>query len=149
MKNLFDKPVYEEIIQRMSALKEGAAAQWGKMNAAQMMAHIRQPFKLALSDKKRPRVLIGLLLGWMFKKKLYDDTPWKPGLPTSPDFIIKDQRNFAEEKKQLAEIIQQFYNAGPGGITKHPHPMFGKFTPEQWGKSMYKHLDHHLRQFGA
>lgn len=70
-------------------------------------------------------------------------------LPTAPNFIIKDERNFNDEKKKLMELLDKFYNAGPMGISKYPHPMFGKFTPEQWGMSMYKHLDHHLKQFGA
>jgi alkylated DNA repair dioxygenase AlkB len=149
MKNLFDKLVMEEVTRRMEQLHADSTARWGKMNVSQMLAHMRKPFKLALSEKKVPRLFIGRLMGWMFKKKLYDDSVWKPGLPTSPDFIVKDARNFEEEKQKLMAAIKQFYTAGPDGISKHPHPMFGKFTPEQWGKSMYKHLDHHLRQFGA
>jgi hypothetical protein len=53
------------------------------------------------------------------------------------------------EKEALLELVNKFYASGPAGITKFPHPFFGSFTPDQWGKSMYKHLDHHLRQFGV
>ena len=96
-----------------------------------------------------PRMLLGVLFGWMMKSKLYDDVPWKKNLPTAPNFIIKDQRDFEAEKKGLTTLIHQFHAAGPEGITKFPHPLFGKLTPDQWGKSMYKHLDHHLQQFGV
>lgn len=120
----------------------------GKMDVSQMMAHTSVAFKVPLSKEKLPRMFLGFLLGWMMKSKLYNDSPWKKGLPTAPDFIIKDQRNIEEEKK-LIQLVDAFHQAGSDGITKYPHPFFGKFTPEQWGKSMYKHLDHHLKQFGV
>jgi hypothetical protein len=85
----------------------------------------------------------------MVKSKLYNDSPWKQNLPTAPNFIIKDERNVEHEKTELIALINRFYKAGPDGISKFPHPMFGTFTPDQWGMSMYKHIDHHLRQFGV
>lgn len=149
MKNLFDKAAYEEMTSRIHSLSPQSQRLWGKMNVAQMLAHCKEAFKVPLSDKKMPRMFIGLLLGWAFKKKLYSNEPWKRNLPTAPNFIIKDQRDFEKEKRELAAMIDQFHNAGPGNVGKYPHPMFGSFTAEQWGHSMYKHLDHHLMQFGA
>lgn len=96
-----------------------------------------------------PRMMLGLLLGWAFKSKLYNEDPWKKNLPTAPNFIIKDERDFNKEKEELMEMVNQFYTKGPEEVGKFPHPMFGSFTKEQWGKSMYKHLDHHLVQFGV
>lgn len=149
MENLFDTATYTNILQRINKLKPDQPAQWGKMNVAQMLAHCCEPFKIPLSDKPLPRMFIGRILGALFKSKLYNEDPWKHSTPTSPAFIIKDQRDFEKEKKNLIEIINKYYAAGPMGISKHPHPFFGKMTPEQSGKSMYKHLDHHLRQFGV
>lgn len=149
MKNLFDTGVYNEIIQRIDKLTAQSQRQWGKMNVAQMLAHCKEAFKVPLSDKKMPRMLLGLLVGWMVKAKLYNDSPWKRNLPTAPNFIIKDERDFEKEKRELTSLINQFYNGGPGNVGRFPHPMFGSFTTEQWGKSMYKHLDHHLQQFGV
>jgi hypothetical protein len=149
MQSLFDTATYNEIISRMNKLSPESKAQWGKMSVAQMLAHCKEAFKVPLSEKKLPRPLIGLLLGWMIKSKLYNESPWKKNLPTAPNFIIKDERNFNSEKEQLLDLINKFYKAGPDGISKYPHPFFGKFTPAQWGMSMYKHIDHHLRQFAA
>ncbi len=149
MKNLFDKPAYNEITERVNRLSPGSKAQWGKMTVSQMLAHCKEAFKVPLSDKKLPRIFAGILLGWLFKSKLYNEEPWKRNLPTAPNFIIKGDRDFEKEKTELMELVNKFYNAGPSGITKYPHPFFGKFTPEQWGKSMYKHMDHHLMQFGV
>ena len=149
MKNLFEPAVYQEIKQRLNDLTPESKRQWGKMEVAQMLAHTTEAFKVPLSKKKLPRMFIGRLLGWMVKSKLYNEQPWKQGMPTAPNFIIKDQRIFEEEKKKLEDLVDAFYNAGPEGISKYPHPFFGTYTPEQWGKSMYKHIDHHLKQFGV
>lgn len=149
MKNLFDKDTYKEVTSRLDSLTPQTAGQWGKMNVSQMLAHCKEAFKVPLSNKKMPRSILGLLVGWMIKRKLYNEEPWKKNLPTAPNFIIKDSREFEKEKKELMELIDLFHNGGPGKVGKFPHPMFGTYTSEQWGKSMYKHLDHHLRQFGA
>ena len=149
MKNLFDKTTYEEITQRINTLTPESQRQWGKMNVAQMLAHCKEAFKVPLSDKKMPRSILGLLVGWMIKPKLYNDAPWKRNLPTAPNFIIKDERDFEKEKRELTDLINRFYHGGPDKVGRFPHPMFGTFTSEQWGKAMYKHADHHLVQFGA
>ena len=149
MKNLFDKDTYTEITNRINALTPHSQRLWGKMNAAQMLAHCKEAFKVPLSDKKMPRIFLGVLIGWMIKPKLYNESPWKQNLPTAPNFIIKDERDFEKEKMELSAMISQFYNAGPENVGKFPHPMFGSFTSEQWGKSIYKHIDHHLKQFNV
>ena len=149
MKTLFDKDAYDEITGRIAKLSAATNSKWGKMDVSQMLAHCAALFKVSLSQTRMPRMFLGRLIGWMIKSKLYDESAWKQGLSTSPDFMIKDQRDFAVEKTKLAEQIGRFYNAGPAGITKYPHPFFGRFTTDQWGKSMYKHLDHHLKQFGV
>lgn len=149
MKNLFDKDTYTEITNRVNALTPNSQRQWGKMNPAQMLAHCKEAFKVPLSDKKMPRMFLGLLIGWMVKPKLYNESPWKQNLPTAPNFIIKGDRDFEKEKQELIGMINQFHRGGPENVGRFPHPMFGSFTKEQWGKSMYKHLDHHLKQFGV
>jgi Protein of unknown function (DUF1569) len=149
LKNLFDKDAHTEITDRINSLSPQSQRQWGKMNVAQMLAHCKEAFKVPLSDKKMPRMFIGILIGWAFKNKLYNDEPWKRNLPTAPNFIIKDERDFEKEKLELTDLINQFYNGGPQKVGRFPHPMFGSFTPAQWGRAMYKHIDHHLMQFGA
>jgi hypothetical protein len=149
MQSLFDTAAYNSIIERMNKLTPATERGWGKMNVSQMLAHCKAAFSVPLSDKPMPRNMLGLLIGWAFKSKLYNEAPWKKNLPTSPDFIIKDDRDFEKEKRELQDLVNKFYTKGPGAVGKFPHPMFGKFTPEQWGQAMYKHLDHHLQQFGV
>ena len=147
MQNLYEQPVYDAIIERIKNLTSTQQALWGKMNVAQMLAHCCVAFSVPLAEKAMPRPLIGRLVGWIFKAKLYDEVPYKKSLPTSPAFIIKDEKNFEAEQNNLINLTTEFFTRGRENTGQFPHPMFGTFTSEQWGMSMYKHLDHHLRQF--
>ncbi len=148
MKSLFTESAYAEILDRLDKLTPDSQAKWGKMDVAQMMAHCQEPIKVPLEKitLKQPNAIMKLLFSF-FKKSLYDDKPWKHGLPTSKEFKIVDERDFHKEKEGLKSLIGEFY------AERHkpewpPHPFCGHFTTEQWGKMQYKHLDHHFRQFG-
>lgn len=149
MQNLFDPSVHQAIIKRIASLTPESKPSWGKMNVSQMLAHCVLVFMVPLSEKKLKGNFFMRMLGGFFKKQLYNDTPWKQNLPTAPILKISDEKNFADERQKLLNVVDKFFKAGPDGISKFPHPVFGHFTPEQWGQSMFKHLDHHLQQFGA
>jgi len=68
---------------------------------------------------------------------------------TAKSLIVADKRVFENERERLAGLIDRFAGEGAGGCTNLPHSFFGKLTPEEWSILMYKHLDHHLRQFGV
>lgn len=149
MKNLYDKAVLEEVTQRINSLSTSSTNLWGKMNVGQMLAHCKEAFKVPLADKPVPRMVSGYFFGWIVKKKLFDDSPTRKNLPTAPNFMITDERDFNKEKEALLFLISEFNRRGPGDTGKFPHPFFGKLSQEEWGKGMYKHLDHHLQQFGV
>ncbi|HZL25934.1 MAG TPA: DUF1569 domain-containing protein [Acidobacteriaceae bacterium] len=62
---------------------------------------------------------------------------------------MNDDRDLETELERLLGFIDRFAGAGADGCTKHPHTFFGPMTPMEWAGFMYKHLDHHLRQFGV
>lgn len=149
MKSLFEKNTLQEIIQRLDKLMPNAERKWGKMDAAQMMAHCSVALKVATGQNFPPRLFIGRMLGSFLKSKYYDKNPFRKNSPTDKTFIIADKRDFEQEKITLIHLTQQFTDGGSQKCTTHPHSFFGKLTPEQWSIGMYKHLDHHLRQFGV
>jgi Protein of unknown function (DUF1569) len=150
MKSLFNAIDNNEIISRIQKLDKFAKAEWGKMNVGQMLAHCQVPIQVAFDEKKLKRGLIGILFGKMSKRQLTaDDKPFKKHLPTDKHFIIKGDKNVEEEKQKLIALVKRFAEKGPEAISKQPHPFFGKMTVHDWNKIMYKHLDHHLRQFGV
>src|ERR1017187_4804908 len=150
MKNLFEPSTVSELKERIARLRPETMRQWGNMDAAQAVAHCMAGMELALGDRRPPRMLIGYLLGPMIKAIAFrEEEPMRRNSPTVPGLAINDERNLAEERERLTSIIDRFTEAGPQGCTNHPHSFFGRLTPDEWSAWMYKHLDHHLRQFGV
>jgi hypothetical protein len=148
MKNLFQTSAAEEIERRIAALKRDSHPQWGTMTVAQMVAHCSASLELASGDRRPPRALVGRLMGWAIKPMvLRDDKPMRRNSPTVQGLVMKDDRDLDIERKRLLGLIGRFVTAGSNGCTTHPHSFFGSLTPEEWAILMYKHLDHHLRQF--
>jgi len=147
MKSIFEQKTFDEIKERLTNLTEDATPQWGQMTVGQMTHHCQGPLNIILERKD-----YGLKPNWFvktfFKKSLYNDKPWRKGLPTAPAFKETEARDFSIEKETLEDLVEQL--ASQRDRQDWPtHPMFGEFTKEQWGQMQYKHLDHHLRQFGV
>tara|TARA_R110000868_G_C10892706_1_gene763745 strand:+ start:92 stop:541 length:450 start_codon:yes stop_codon:yes gene_type:complete len=149
MKNLFNETDTSEIINRLGNLKPNSQRFWGKMEVAQMLTHSRKALEMATGENNLPRALIGRLIGRFFIKDFANEKPFGKNGPTDKTLKITDQRDFEREKQKLIETIKKFQNGGENECSRHPHPFFGKVTPTEWSIGMYKHLDHHLRQFGA
>lgn len=149
MKNLFEQQGCEEVLDRLKKLRPDAQRQWGSMNVSQMLAHCAEAMEMSIGIKQPPRLLIGRLFGWIAKPSYTNEKPFARNLPTDKSFVIADSREFESEKERLVKLIRQFHEGGAGKCTTHPHAFFGKLTPGEWSRGMYKHLDHHLRQFGV
>ena len=150
MRNLFEPATRNDIKARVQRLQPGSPRQWGKMTVAQAMAHCAGGLEMALGEKRPPRVPIGRVLGWAIKPlALGNDAPMRKNSPTVPEIEMKDERDLDVERPRLLALIDRFAAAGPAGCTTHPHSFFGRLTADEWAILMYKHLDHHLRQFGA
>ncbi|HEV7232220.1 MAG TPA: DUF1569 domain-containing protein [Bacteroidia bacterium] len=149
MKNLLTQTSVDEILSRIDTLKPSSQALWGEMTVDQMLAHCSAALKMATGDTALPRPLIGKLIGGFLKSMYSNDKPFGKNSPTDKSVKITDARNFEEEKQKLKTAVLAFHSGGEGKITRHPHPFFGKLSPSEWSTGMYKHLDHHLRQFGA
>jgi hypothetical protein len=150
MKNLFEAARAGEVKQRITKLRPDSERLWGKMNPAQALEHCSRGMEMALGDKTPPRVLVGRIMGWMVKPMaLGNDEPMRRNSPTAKELVVQDERDLVTERARLCGLIDRFAAAGPKGCTRHPHAFFGRLTPEEWAILMYKHLDHHLRQFGV
>ena len=150
MKNLYEATTVEEVKERMTRLRPDSQRLWGKMNAAQAVAHCAAGLEWAVGDTVPPRMFVGRIIGWMVKPMvLRNEEPMRRNSPTAKSLVVGDERDLRTEQGRLSGLIDRFAAAGPEGCTKHPHSFFGRLTPEEWATLMYKHLDHHLRQFGV
>lgn len=148
MTSLLDTAQNDAAVARIRQLDPARAPLWGKMNAAQMLAHCQVGFQVAAGGLTIKRGLIGKLFGGFAKKRFINgDAAWKRNLPTDPNFIVADASDFAAERDKLIDKVSRF--AGTGATATGPHPFFGELTATEWDRLMWKHLDHHLRQFGV
>lgn len=146
MKTIFDKSTRDGLITRINALHENSIAQWGKMDVSQMLKHCSQWDEMALGKKKYKQSFLGKLFGKIGLKGMMKDEPMKKNQPTVPSFKITEKVDFSEEKAKWIQLLDE-YKEFPNNC--FVHPFFGILTKEQTGFIVYKHIDHHLRQFGA
>ncbi len=149
MKSLFTATVTSEILNRIDKIESTAPRQWGKMDVAQMMAHCGNGLEMAMGIINPPRVFIGRLIGGFLKSVYTNEKPFSKDSPTSEEIKVTTPKDFVAEKTRLIKLVKQFSEGGESKCTQHPHPFFGKLTPAEWSIGMYKHIDHHFRQFGA
>ena len=147
MKSLLTEEAHTEINNRLLELSENSERQWGKMTVGQMTWHCQYPLKLAIKNKENTSNG-NWLIKIFFKKSLYNNKPWRKGLPTAPQLKTKEPKDFITESAILIALINNFHDL-KDRENWYPHPTFGAFTKEQWGQLQYKHLDHHLNQFGV
>lgn len=146
VQNLFDTAVRQSIIARINQLSPNSKAQWGKMNVEQMLAHTQLPILFSYGRHTIKGNAIMKLIGPFFKSVLYNEKPYKQSLPTDPTYIVATEKNFEEERSRLLALLNEFQE---DNLTGKKHPIFGQLTKDQWGLATWKHLDHHLKQFGV
>ncbi len=150
METLFEASRVEEMRQRLESLKPDSQRLWGKMSLTQMLSHCSAGLEMAMGQIRPARALIGRIIGPAIKRvALRDKEPMRRNSPTVRELVIASNKDFATERGRLDDLIGRFAAAGPAGCASHPHAFFGPLTPDGWAILMYKHLDHHLRKFGA
>jgi hypothetical protein len=149
MLSLFESRAAKEIKARISSLRPDCERQWGTMTVSQMLAHCSAWMETAAGLNAPQRSLLGRIVGPLAKSQMLGDAPVRRNMPTLKSLVVRDERDFVVEQQRLLEWIDRFARGGPDGCTKHPHQFFGPMTPVEWARLSYKHLDHHLRQFGA
>ncbi len=151
MKNLFKAEVVAEVKARLGRLEPQSERRWGRMSAAQMLAHCVVSLEWAVGEREPEKLgLATRLLGRVLKPMVVrSDEPMRKNSPTAKSLVVEDERDLGKERDRLTALIDRFAAGGVEGCTRCPHSFFGNMTPEEWAVLSYKHLDHHLRQFGV
>jgi hypothetical protein len=148
--NIFTKEVANNIVQRINSLNSTSVPLWGKMNVAQMLAHCNITYEMVFDDKhQKPNALLRFFLKMFVKKMVVNDADYKKNNQTAPAFIIRDSRDFEQERHRLIDFIQKTQELGVSYFHNKDSHSFGKLTSDEWNNMFYKHLNHHLSQFGV
>ena len=125
----------------------------GQNALAVVLAHCTSGLQMAMGTINPKRVPFPAnVIGRLIKPLVFgDDKPIRRNSPSSPELFTADSIlcEFERERMQLIKAIDSFVSTGAACCSQHPHPFFGPLNPQQWAILMYKHVDHHLRQFGV
>lgn len=149
MPSLFHPADRAALLQRLESLRPDSPRQWGQMDPAQMLRHCNLALEPVTGERPMKQAFLGKLLTPFIRSAVLGEKPFSHDSPTSPTFRVADPRAFEGEKTRLLQLIDRFVARGEGEAAKATHGFFGRLTGEEWGILMHKHLDHHLRQFGA
>ncbi len=149
MKNIFEASVTHEIIDRINHLTPETKAHWGTMTVDQMLAHCCVTYEMLYEDKHpKPGAFMKFILRLLVKPNVVNEKPYKKQSQTAPAFLIKGSRDFEAEKARLIEFIQRTQQLGGAYFDNKETHSFGPLKTQEWNNMFYKHLDHHLTQFG-
>lgn len=149
MKTIFDNEIRAQLISRIAQINGDNKAEWGKMNVFQMLKHNTywNGWILGTGGHTYKQEFLGKLFGKIaLRSMIKDEKPFDKNIPTSNQFKVRELNGDLEsEKSKWISLISEYqdYN-NPNFI----HDFFGKMTKEQIGVLVFKHTDHHLRQFG-
>jgi hypothetical protein len=148
--NIFSKVETEKIIQRITQLNANTQPQWGKMSVDQMLAHCNVTYEMAFENiHPKPNFFVKFILGMLVKNTVVSDVPYKKNGSTAPQFIIKGDRDFDKEKGRLVAYLNNAQQLGQAHFEGKESHSFGNLSVTEWNNMFYKHLDHHLGQFGV
>lgn len=150
MRNLLNGDDRREVLERLSRARGDAPRQWGRMTAHGMLCHLTDSFEACLGDRTVPDASTPFLrtVGRFVAVTL--PMRWPRGLPTLPDVDQEKDGtspgDFERDRIRLAEVTEDFIRRIDPAAMRHP--ALGRLTASEWGRWGYRHLDHHLRQFG-
>ena len=148
MKSVWNAQDHGELRDRVLQLTPERAAAWGKMNAPQMVAHLIDAIRMASGELATAPKNIPLLRYPPMKQLFVYCLPFPKGAPTAPELLARKPEEWTVEIGQLRDQLDRFVSRGPAA-TATAHPLFGRLTGRAWGALVYRHMDHHLRQFGV
>jgi len=150
MKNIFNIEVAQTIVKRIENLSTTSSPIWGSMSVSQMLAHCSVAYEMVYTNQySRPNRLSRWILKTFVKKMVLSEKPYPKNGKTAPQFKIKDEKNFELEKDRLIAFINKTQQFGEAEFEGKRSSSFGSLTASEWSCLFYKHLDHHLTQFGV
>jgi hypothetical protein len=147
MKTVWNPEDCRELRERIGRLSPHTRGLWGRMTAPQMVVHLVDALKMAAGELAcEPKNLP--IRHPPLKQLIIYVLPFPKGAPTAPELLERAAGTWPEDMTELRTRLDGFASRGPAG-TAPDHPAFGRMTGKAWGVLVYRHMDHHLKQFGV
>jgi hypothetical protein len=147
MKTMWDGNDQREVSDRLTRLLPDRRAAWGRMSAPQMVCHLSESLRMALGELKVAPKKVPIRYPPL-KQFIVYVAPFPKNVPTAPELLERSPREWNADVAELQSLIERFA-ARRGAAQWAEHPAFGRLSERAWGVLVYRHMDHHLRQFGA
>ena len=152
MRTVADEQTLTSLVERLQHLRPDTTRRWGALTAGEMLCHlgdaqesvlgVRIPPGPAASGVPRP------VIKWLV---LYSPMPWPKGAKTRPGVNPKIDGtrpgDFERDRTRAIASLKGLAAAPPPALAKH-HFLFGPMSARDWHRWAYRHVSHHLRQFG-
>ncbi len=153
MDNLFEKDDVEKTISRLNNLTASSERKWGKMTAAQMLAHCNVAYDLIYDADKheheKPKGLKKFILKLLVKGIVVGEKPYSKNGRTAPQFLVISEKDFENEKSRMTDYLNKTLELGSSHFEGKESFAFGPLTTTEWNNMFSKHIDHHFKQFGV
>ena len=150
IKNIFEKQVVDEILERLEKLTPSTPQLWGKMNASQVLAHLNVTYEMTYENiHPKPNFFLRFILKSFVKSKVVGEAGYAKNGQTAPAFIVSNDKDFEKEKTRLINYLHKTQELGASYFENKENSSFGVLTSKEWNNLFYKHIDHHFTQFGV
>lgn len=148
--SIFNAEIANQVVQRINQLTPSSQPIWGTMSVDKMLAHCNVTYEMVYDNiHPKPNAFFKFILKNFIKSKVVSEQGYANNSRTAPQFIITDSKNFEAEKQRLINYIQKTQALGEAYFNNKESHSFGKLTATEWNNMFYKHLNHHLTQFGV
>jgi hypothetical protein len=147
MKSIWEKEARQEIHDRIGRLAWDNRAQWGKFTAPRMVCHLADSLKMAMGDLPVASKHLPIRYAPLKQLIIYV-APFPKGAPTAPELLAREPKTWAHDVEDVQALLARAGSTRTTGSWPE-HPAFGKLSRRAWGVLIYRHMDHHLKQFGA
>jgi hypothetical protein len=147
MKSLWNESERRSIMERVGRIDATTVPRWGRMRAPEMVAHLVQAVRMANGELTVASRNLPLRYPPLKQLAIYV-LPMPKGLPTAPELIARTPAEWGDEVGELRATLERFASR-PRDEAWPDHPAFGPLSGSAWGVQQYRHIDHHLRQFGV
>lgn len=145
--------IQNEMFSLLKDLPADSKGSWGKMNAQQMVEHVADFFDISSATVKSRLVIpeehLPKYRAFLLSNKEFRENTKAPEIVLGEEPLPLRTANMEAAINNLRNAVAAFYNYYRNDAAeKTIHPVFGALDFEEWIQLHYKHVTHHLRQFG-